>query len=340
MEKSNLTYSFFIGIDMSKCNFDVGILDANGIRICHKKFKNNQLGFELFLEWTVSKTLNEGLLFCMEHTGIYSRGLWFFLQDQGCSLWMESGFQIYRGMGIARGKNDKLDSFRIAEYALTRQFKAKITAKYDNELFKLHDLLTARNSLVNNLNRLEVPLKEMKEFGAKENYELLKRVYTEAIVGLKKSIIQVEKSINQLINENELWKEHVELATSIPGVGKIVCLWLLVYTRNFSEDFTARKFASLAGIAPFSSTSGTSINRGTHVHTHANKFLKAILHIAAITAVTWNPDVKAYHRKKKKEGKKGFVVLNNIKNKLVQQVFAVIRTKQKFDLNYIHPKAA
>jgi hypothetical protein len=81
-------------------------------------------------------------------------------------------------MGIARGKNDKLDSFRIAEYALTRQFKAKITAKYDNELFKLHDLLTARNSLVNNLNRLEVPLKEMKEFGGKENYELLKRVYT------------------------------------------------------------------------------------------------------------------------------------------------------------------
>jgi transposase len=65
MEKSNLTYSFFIGIDMSKSNFDVGILDANGIRICHKKFKNNQLGFELFLEWTVSKTLNEGLLFCI-----------------------------------------------------------------------------------------------------------------------------------------------------------------------------------------------------------------------------------------------------------------------------------
>ena len=50
--------------------------------------------------------------------------------------------------------------------------------------------------------------------------------------------------------------------------------------------------------------------------------------------------MKEYFDRKKKEGKKGFVAMNNIKNKLIQQVYAVIRTKKPFDPEYIYKKAA
>lgn len=325
---------------MSKAYFDATVLDKNCLKSGHKKFNNSSLGFEDFLEWVQGLIQEGNPLFCMEHTGIYSRGLWFFLQDRGFALWVESGFQIYRGIGIAKGKNDKIDSFRIAEYALTRQFKAKVTPYYDKRMFLLHDLLTARNSLINNLKRMEVPLNEIKKYGGKTNYEAVNEVYSQAIKGLKGSIKKAEDIINQLIKETPEWKENLELATSVTGVGKIVALWILVYTRNFSDDFNARKFASLAGIAPFTSVSGTSVKRGTHVHKFSNKFLKGILHNTAMTAITWNPTMKEYHRKKKKEGKKGFLVMNNVKNKIVQQIFAVVRSKQKFNPNFLHPKAA
>lgn len=57
------------------------------------------------------------ILFCMEHTGIYGRLFQHFLQDHQLALWIESGLQIKRSQGIQRGKNDKVDSFRIAVYA-------------------------------------------------------------------------------------------------------------------------------------------------------------------------------------------------------------------------------
>ena len=49
---------------------------------------------------------------------------------------------------------------------------------------------------------------------------------------------------------------------------------------------------------------------------------------------------KALDKRKKEEGKKGFVAMNNVKNKLVQLVFAVVRSKQKYDVNFKHKLVA
>jgi hypothetical protein len=50
--------------------------------------------------------------------------------------------------------------------------------------------------------------------------------------------------------------------------------------------------------------------------------------------------MKEYKERKKKEGKKGFLVMNNIKNKILHQVFAVVRSGEMFKLDYKHPMAA
>lgn len=331
---------FFVGIDMSKIKFDVGIVDNSGNRIAHKKFINNDLGFEDFVSW-LSETVNsKSLFFCMEYTGIYSRKLWMFIQDHGCPLWMESGFQIKRKSGIFKTKNDKIDAYRIATYALTNAFNLKITPHYDENLFILHDLLSNRNRIIDCKKRLEVPLKELEKYGNSSSFEYLKEANLVAIKALKDSLNLLDAKIDELIAKNIGWQKNIELATSIPGVGKLVSLWLLVYSKNFSDEYNARKFASLSGIAPFEISSGTSINGGFHVNCYSHKQLKGLLHIVAMSAIKYNPHIKEYFKKKKKEGKKGFVPMNNVKNKIIQQVWAVIRSGNIFDLNYKHPKAA
>jgi transposase len=331
---------FFVGIDMSKSKFDVGIIDNLGKKISHKKFNNNDLGFEDFLSW-LSLTLNsKALFFCMEYTGIYSRKLWMFIQDHDCLLWMESGFQIKRKSGIFKTKNDKVDSYRIAEYALYNQFNLKITPDYNENLFILHDLLSNRNRIVDCIKRIEVPLNELKKHGNNASFEALFEANSSAITALKKSLKDLDKKIDELIGKNEEWHKNIELATSIPGVGKLVCLWLLVYSKNFSKEFNARQFASLSGIAPFELSSGSSINGGFHVNCYSHKQLKGLLHIVAMCAIKHNPHLSEYFKNKKKEGKKGFVPLNNVKNKIIQLVWAVIRSGNTFDVNYKHPKAA
>jgi transposase len=336
----SISYAFFVGIDMSKEKFDVGILNSNGEKIAHKVFKNNYLGFEDCLIWIKSLVGDEQTIFVMEHTGLFSRLLWFFLQDNSCSLWMESGFEVKRGMGLAKGKNDKKDSYRIAEHALNRRHKIKITPNYDEDLVLLHDLLSNRNRLVTDLNRLETPLAEMKKHGNKRSYEALVKVNASAIKGLKISIKEIEEAINELISTQEEWQKNIELASSVKGIGKWTCLWILVYTRNFSKEFNSRNFASMAGVAPFESSSGSSIRNGSHNSHFSHKFLKGILHTAAMAAIRFNPAMKEYKERKKKEGKKGFLVMNNIKNKILHQVFAVVRSGEMFKLDYKHPMAA
>lgn len=339
-QNCSISYGFFVGIDISKKKFDVGVLDSNGEKISHKVFKNNRLGFEDFLVWTKTLVSDEQTIFVMEHTGLYSRLLWFFLQDHSCSLWMESGLEVKRGMGLSKGKNDKKDSYRIAEHALNRRHKIKITPNYDENLVLLHDLLSNRNRLVTDLKRLETPLAEMKEYGNKRSYEALVKVNASAIKGLKSSIKEIEEAINELISTKEEWEENIELARSVIGIGKWACLWILVYTKNFSEEFNSRRFASMAGVAPFESSSGSSIRNGSHNSHFSHKFLKGILHTAAMAAIRFNPAMKEYKERKRKEGKKGLIVMNNIKNKLIHQVFAVVKSGENFKIDYMHPMAA
>lgn len=339
-QNCSISYAFFVGIDISKKKFDVGVVDSNGEKVSHKVFKNNRLGFEDFLVWTKTLTSSERTIFVMEHTGLYSRLLWFFLQDHSCSLWMESGFEVRRGMGLAKGKNDKKDSYRLAEHALNRRHKIRITAKYDEDLVLLHDLLSNRNRLVTDLNRLETPLAEMKEYGNKRSYDTLLKINESAIKGLKNSIKEIDEAINELIKINDDWQENIELASSVIGIGKWACLWILVYTRNFSKEFNSRNFASMAGVAPFEPSSGSSIRNGSHNSHFSHKFLKGILHTAAMAAIRFNPAMKEYKERKKKEGKKGFLVMNNIKNKILHQVFAVVRSGKTFKIDYKHLMAA
>lgn len=283
---------------------------------------------------------DDEVVFCLEHTGIYSRLLSMFLQDQGFSVCMESGYVIKHSGGILKGKSDKIDAYRIAEFALNTRFKLKICEHYDLNIIKLHDLMTTRNRLIVDLKRLTTPISEMKEYGGKESYEMVKKACKAAIAGLKESIQDIDRTIDELIEEVEGWEERLALVTSVKGVGKIVGLWIMVYTKNFSSKMNARKFASLVGIAPFEENCGSSVRRGSHVSNHAHKFLKGILHAAAMSAIKSSSKIKNYHEKKKKEGKKGFVVMNNIKNKLIHTVFAVIRTGLSYQEDFKHHRVA
>lgn len=334
------SYSFFVGIDMSKLKFDVAILDTSNKKIGHHHFTNNAEGFVLFSDWLLEKTQLASCLFCMEFTGIFSRQLWHFIQDQNWHLWMQSGYEVKCKAGIRKTKTDKADAFMIAQYALSNRFLSKIDNIYDKDLELLHDILSTRNRLISAIQCLQVPINEIKTYGGDRNYEINERINQPAIKGLHESLSILNDEIDILIKSKTDWQQNIELASSIKGVGKVVCLWILVYSKNFSDKISARQFASLVGVAPFTTESGTSIKKGTHTHHFSHKFLKGILHTAAMSAIMWNPAIKAYFKKKKEEGKKGFLPMNNVKNKLIHLIFAVVKSKMPFDNDYVHPKAA
>ncbi|PLK44454.1 IS110 family transposase [Emticicia sp. TH156] len=336
MEEAQISYLFFVGIDLSKSYFDASIVNDSGKKLAYKRFKNQKEAYFMFLKWVVKTTKGQrDILFCMEHTGIYGRLLQHFLQDHQLSLWIESGLQIKRSQGIQRGKNDKVDSFRIAVYAQEKGNKAEITPDYDSNLEQMHDLLTTRNRILSAYNALRTAQEELKPF-TKVSYQIVKKVQRQALNGLKASLKEVEKAMDELINQNPAWHKNLNLATSVKGIGKITALWILIYTRNFDKQFNARKLAAFVGVAPYQHSSGSSVDRGTHISNLAHISLKSLLHMAAMSAIRYNPMIKKYYKRKKAEGKKGLLVMNNIKNKLIHTMMAVIRSNNPFDPHFQH----
>ncbi|MEO8109364.1 MAG: transposase [Ginsengibacter sp.] len=92
----------------------------------------------------------------------------------------------------------------------------------------------------------------------------------------------------------------------------------------------ARKLACYCGVAPFEYSSGSSIRGRTQVHFMANKKLKCNLHMASLSAVKLDTDLKAYYEKKVAEGKSKLSVLNAVKNKLLARVVAVVNKQQEY----------
>ena len=62
----------------------------------------------------------------------------------------------------------------------------------------------------------------------------------------------------------------------------------------------------------------------------ANKKLKCNLHMASLTAVKLDADLRAYYERKVAEGKNKMSVLNAVKNKLLARVVAVVNKQQEY----------
>jgi len=101
-------------------------------------------------------------------------------------------------------------------------------------------------------------------------------------------------------------------------------------SRCFTVFESSRKFACYAGIAPFEYRSGTSIRGRTKVSHLANKTMKTLLNLAALTAVKTDPQIKQYYQRKIKEGKNPMLILNNVRNKLVARMFTTVKRQTPY----------
>ena len=53
--------------------------------------------------------------------------------------------------------------------------------------------------------------------------------------------------------------------------------------------------------------------------------MKSLLSMAACTAIQYDSELRHYYKKKREEGKLKMIALNNVRNKLLSRVFAVVK---------------
>lgn len=316
-----------VGIDVSKLTLDIYFKPSSTFL----QVTNNAEGFGKWLVALQSQVgPQQSVLVIMEHTGRYSSLFESYLQKQGIGYCKIPALQIKRSLGVVRGKNDKVDAERIAEYGWLRRELLCADEIVPPEVDKLQSLLGLRAKLVRDRAGYKSRLKEMLHTGGCKNSDMEALCQKRVIKLFDKEITNLDRQIKCLISSNQALKTTDKLLQSIGGVGPIVSAYMICSTANFKKFGCARKFNCYAGLAPFKYESGTSIRARSRVSHLANKQAKTLLNLAASSAIQHDPEMKQYYQRRVRDGKGKMSCLNIVRAKLVSRMFAVVKRQSPY----------
>lgn len=327
--------SLFMGCDIAQDSFSFCLRDRSRIKL-QGEVANNTKSIQKWLAELkrIHQVDLSTIVFCMEHTGIYGLILMRLLHQRSLMVCVEAAMNIKLSLGLQRGKNDKVDAQRIAEYAVRYTDRLKQWKPKRDVLERLQLLNGMRSRLIKARTVLTSHTQEVSRFMGKKEYSLLKKGTEESLSAISDDIKKADEEIETLIRSDENLKRLSDLVTSVDGVGMVTCAAVLVRTNEFQDIQEAKRFACTSGIAPFEHSSGKSIKGKTRVSHRAHKELKTLLHMGALGAISRKGELQDFYHRKVAQGKNKMLVLNAVRNKLIHRIFAVVRTGVMYDKNY------
>ena len=163
MEKARFT----IGVDVSRNTLDIYCTEVNQ----HIRISNNSIGFKAFCSFCKQYRIDlHQTIVVLEYTGGYEYKLLQFCEAKSIAFVRISGLAIKRSLGIVRGKNDKIDAARIAQYADEKYKLISPEKPLNKSILQLKELLSFRKRLVRENAGYKATIKERKHM-----YELTER---------------------------------------------------------------------------------------------------------------------------------------------------------------------
>jgi transposase len=256
------------------------------------------------------------------------------LYKKKANICLEAAAQIKSSQGKIRGKNDKIDAIRIAGYAYKERETLRLWKPKREIVQQLAHLAATRLRLITVKKQLKTPLKEQGAFSTKKVTRQSLQLCSHSLKAIDDDLERTDRAIDQLIKADAELHRLFTLVTSVNGIGKVVAVQVIIATNEFKDINNPKKFACYSGVAPFTEESGTVIKPARVSHM-ANKQVKTLLHLAAIVAIQYNPDLKLfYERKVQAERKNKMSVINAVRNKLILRIFACVNQNRLYENNY------
>ena len=302
----------YLGIDVSKDSFCAYMYPTKEVW----NIKNEPLEIS---KWV--KTLPEDIeLATMEATGKLHKLVAAQLDKAGIPISIINPRQI-RSFANSMGKlakTDKIDAKIIAMYG-----KA-----FDPDPQKLPDEMESalKELVIRRLQIVDIIVAEKNHLSSAEN-ELVKKDIDINIQFLKKRLKDIESQIKTMIKDSPVWREKVELLTSVIGVGKITA-FIIIATFPELGNFTGKKAASLGGVAPMTRKSGKW--NGKSFTQGGRKHIRSSLYMASLSAIRFNPVIREFYQRLIANGKPFMVAITACMRKLLTILNALARDSTKW----------
>jgi transposase len=320
-----------IGIDVSKATLDCCLLTAGG-KARDRAFPNTPAGFATLLAWA-DRHAGAEARFGMEASGGYEDALATHLHAAGRAVSVINPTRI-RYAGIMRGrgnKTDKADARLIAAYV--RDQDPPAWSPPAPEVRELQALVRRRDDL--------------RELAAHEKARLDSPLLTPAA---RKSVARVVKLLGReadamqaaadtLIAATPALAADRDLLASIPGVGTQTASTVLAELPRLDRVPSAEAAAAYAGLSPREFRSGSSVRGRARLSKAGNARLRKALYLPTLTAVRFNPILKAFFGRLVAAGKPRMQAVGACMRKLVMLCYGVLKNRQPFDPAWASKKA-
>lgn len=331
---------YYVGTDISSESITVSLSSKPGISLHGAKdFCNNLEGFDQLTAWFKALKMKPAdMIICMEATGVYGELLCHYLYEHGYKIAVDQPLKVKRAFKIDGHKTDAVDSLQIAEYAIRFYDSLNMWEPREAIVDKLKTMITTRELLVKH---------RTAEMNARSTLRR-KKVIPETVLdilenGIKTLTINIrnlEKAMSELISSQPKMRQLMDILKSGPGVQELLASNMLVLTNGFTQEKTGKQLSSYLRLAPLKYESGKSVYRKPTSPKYGPAIPRKLLHLAARSLTTHNPKFRKYYLQKRAEGKDNYLIYNNVANKMLKIMCALIRDQKPYYDDYvsINPK--
>lgn len=331
-----------VGLDISKDTFVACFSQRQTGKSFHilscRTFKCTNGAFEQFHRWVQNQRhASAPLQLLMEATGVYYEELAYFLHAKGYPLTvlLPNKTAAFAKSLSYKSKTDAIDAQMLAQMSLERDLPTWVP--FSHSMLVIKRLCRERSELIDSQvvfkNRLHA--KEHAYHPLKASLQRSKKAQD----FLKKQISDIDLALLKAISEDEVLRQKVQNACSIPGVGFITAANILAETNAFALFKSKAQLVSYAGYDVVQNTSGTSLNCPTKISKKGNHRIRKALHFPALVAVKSEPKMKNLFDRafdKTKIKMKAYVA---VQRKILVLIFATFKNNQPYDPNHISVKS-
>jgi transposase len=305
-----------VGIDVSKGQLDVAVLPGSQ----RLQFANDAPGVGELVRHLQAV---QAELVVMEATGGYETVAATAIAGAGLRLAVVNPRQV-RDFARATGrlaKTDRIDAELIAAFG--QAVEPQITVLPDEDTRALEALLIRRAQLI------AMRTQESNRLGLSTGV-MRKQIKTH-IAWLDRAIGALDIDLTAKLRNSPAWRTRDDLLQSMKGVGPITSGTLMSALPELGH-LDRRAIAALVGVAPFNRDSGTL--RGRRAIWGGRARVRAVLYMAATSAVRSNPVIRACYQRLIQRGKPHKVAMVACMRKMLTILNAMARTNTPWTPNF------
>jgi transposase len=321
-------YHLFVGVDIAATTFTAVWGMSRQPLAPPQTFPQDAAGFAAFQQQLAATAVApEATLIVLEATGSYWVALAVALHAAGYHISVINPAQLhnYAKSLPRRSKTDALDAQVVWQFAHERH-----PVRWTPPPAIYHDLrqrLVARDALI-----------EMRQQARNQRHALQQwpvvvaavlAQFDTLVADLDRRIAALDTDIATVLRDGA-WAESAALLQSIPGIGPTTAAWLLVATLNFELCATPQAAVAYAGLNPLTCVSGTSVRGRPQLGRGGHRRLRTALYLASVSAVRYNPPLKAFYERLRARGKPMKVARCAAARKLLHLAWAVVTKRQSF----------